>query len=133
MCIRDSILPILINIPQNNDYLKKLIDKCKQFIDAYEKNYITIPKIQLTERELEIMRLVNQGYIQIEIANKLNIALVTVKKHISSVYCKLEVKNKIKAINILKGIGIIQKCNKYTLVQYTKCAIINIIQLNKNI
>jgi len=53
------------------------------------------------------MKLVEEGYKQNEISEKLNIALITVKKHISSVYFKLNVKNKTIAINLLKEKGII--------------------------
>nr|WP_241425076.1 LuxR C-terminal-related transcriptional regulator [Clostridium beijerinckii] len=53
------------------------------------------------------MKLVYHGYKQSEISDKLNIALVTVKKHIASVYCKLNVRNKTIAINQLKEKGII--------------------------
>ena len=64
-------------------------------------------KVELTARELEIMKLVNEGYKQTEISKELNITLATVKKHIASVYCKLKVKNKTVAINLLKEKGII--------------------------
>ncbi|WP_026888431.1 helix-turn-helix transcriptional regulator [Clostridium beijerinckii] len=101
------ILPLLEFIEKENDYVKYLIPKCKEYNDVYMKKYCNIEKIELTPREIEIMKLVHQGYKQSEISGKLNIALVTVKKHIASVYCKLNVKNKTIAINQLKEKGII--------------------------
>jgi len=101
------ILPILKNLEKENEYAKMLLPKCEKFNEIYEKNYCNIKKVELTVRELEVMKLVEEGYKQNEISEKLNIALITVKKHISSVYFKLNVKNKTIAINLLKEKGII--------------------------
>lgn len=101
------ILPILKQIQKKDNYMKMLLSKCEMFNDIYIKNYSDIGKIELTSRELEIMKLVDEGHKQTEISKELNIALVTVKKHVASVYCKLDVKNKTVAINLLKEKGII--------------------------
>ncbi|MCZ8355161.1 MAG: response regulator transcription factor [Cyclobacteriaceae bacterium] len=57
---------------------------------------------QLTERELEILKLISKGFKYQEIADKLFISLQTVKKHISNIFEKLQVNNKISAINKTK-------------------------------
>jgi len=101
------ILHILKAFEKENSYIKMLLQKCEKFNEIYEKNYCDIKKVELTPRELEVMKLVDEGYKQIEISERLNIALVTVKKHIASVYLKLNVKNKTIAINLLKEKGII--------------------------
>ena len=101
------ILPILKDIQKENEYVKRLLSKCEKFNEMYEKNYYNMEKVELTSRELEVMKLVNEGNKQSEISEKLNIALITVKKHIASVYFKLNVKNKTVAINLLKEKGII--------------------------
>ncbi|EHJ01376.1 ATP-dependent transcriptional regulator, MalT-like, LuxR family [Clostridium sp. DL-VIII] len=101
------ILPILRGIRRKDEYAKMLLTKCNEFNDIYVKNYGFGEKIELTPRELEVMKLVDEGYKQSEISKELNIALVTVKKHIASVYLKLNVKNKMIAINLLKEKGII--------------------------
>jgi len=101
------ILPILKNLKKENLYVKMLLPKCEKFNIIYEKNYCDMKKIELTPREIEVMKLVEKGYKQSEIAEKLNIALITVKKHISAVYFKLNVKNRTIATNILKEKGII--------------------------
>lgn len=100
------ILPILRAI-ENEPYVYELLPKCEKFNIIYFEEYVERNKIELTPRELEVMRLVEEGYKQSEISVKLHIALITVKKHIASVYLKLNVKNKIMAINILKENGII--------------------------
>ncbi|WP_238948568.1 LuxR C-terminal-related transcriptional regulator [Clostridium sp. YIM B02569] len=101
------ILPLLESIKNESAYVKCLIPKCKEYNQIYLKRYCNLEKIELTPREIEIMKLVYHGYKQSEISDKLNIALVTVKKHIASVYCKLNVRNKTIAINQLKEKGII--------------------------
>jgi len=53
----------------------------------------------LTERERELLHLLSQGLFYKEIADKLNIALITVKKHCNNIYRKLQVNSKTEAIN----------------------------------
>jgi DNA-binding NarL/FixJ family response regulator len=57
----------------------------------------------LTPRELEIMQMTADGFSYNEIAEKLSIATSTVKKHMTNVFQKLQVKNKILAINKIKA------------------------------
>jgi len=101
------IFPIIKKLEKENEYAEILAPKCEQFNEIYQQNYSHIDNVELTSRELEVMKLVDEGYKQIEISEKLNIALVTVKKHISYVYIKLNVKNKTVAIKLLKEKGIL--------------------------
>ena len=63
----------------------------------------------ITKRELEILVLISEGFTNNEIANRLFISVETVKKHLSSIYKKLHVKNRIRAVmqakksNLLKS------------------------------
>lgn len=52
----------------------------------------------LSAREAEVMDLITKGYKNTEIADKLHVALVTVEKNVSSIYRKLDVKNRAGAI-----------------------------------
>jgi len=52
----------------------------------------------LTRREKEILRLVALGKTNDQIANKLNISNLTVKTHVSNIYRKLDVPNRLQAI-----------------------------------
>ena len=58
-----------------------------------------LEKYNLSDRELEVLRLVAKGYTYEFIASQLFISTETVKKHISNTFKKLQVKNKIEAIN----------------------------------
>jgi LuxR family maltose regulon positive regulatory protein len=52
----------------------------------------------LTPRELEILRLICQGYSNPEIASELVVTLNTIKKHTSNIYSKLGVSSRTQAI-----------------------------------
>jgi LuxR family maltose regulon positive regulatory protein len=59
----------------------------------------TLPLIEpLSDRELEVLTLINQGYSNAEIAQQLFIAIGTVKRHINNIYGKLDVKSRTQAI-----------------------------------
>lgn len=53
---------------------------------------------QLTQRELQILEMVAEGKNHREVAEKLFISPETVRKHLSNIYIKLKVNNKIEAI-----------------------------------
>ena len=48
-------------------------------------------RLELSERELEIIALVAQGLTNQEIADQLVISLHTAKRHVSNIYIKLDV------------------------------------------
>jgi DNA-binding NarL/FixJ family response regulator len=56
-------------------------------------------KDTITRRETEILYLVSQGKSNKEIATCLHISLQTVQKHTKNIYRKLDVHNKIEALN----------------------------------
>jgi len=64
-------------------------------------------QINLTARELDILKLVSQGLSNSEICIKSNITLSTTKKHLCSIMGKLEADNRIKAVLIAKDFKII--------------------------
>jgi DNA-binding NarL/FixJ family response regulator len=57
----------------------------------------------LSDRELEILKLLSKGFLYKEIADQKCISIDTVKKHVGSIYRKLHVANKIEAVNIFKN------------------------------
>jgi len=61
----------------------------------------------LSERELEVLRLVAAGLSNQHIADRLVISIRTVKKHLENVYGKLEVDNRVQAVTRAREIGII--------------------------
>ena len=63
------------------------------------------PADPLTERELEVLRLMTGGYSNREIANALRVAEGTVKNHVSSILSKLGVRDRTRAVLQAVGAG----------------------------
>ena len=61
----------------------------------------------LTERELEILQLIERGLSDREIAESLNIAVSTAKKHASTIYGKLGVKRRTQAVAVGRDLGLL--------------------------
>ncbi len=55
--------------------------------------------LELSLREQELIRLVAKGLINKQIAEQLHISTLTVKKHLSNIYNKLEVRNRTSMLN----------------------------------
>ena len=53
--------------------------------------------IKLTKREIEVVKLLIEGFENEEIADKINISTHTVKAHISGIMKKLDAKNRTEA------------------------------------
>ncbi|MBI2257762.1 MAG: response regulator transcription factor [Flavobacteriia bacterium] len=72
-----------------------------------EKEEISIEKFDLSIRETEVLTLLSKGFDYKNIAERLFISPSTVRKHIENIYQKLQVHNKVEAI---------QKAGKHRLV-----------------
>lgn len=66
----------------------------------FSPDLLSVTTINLTERELEILHLIQKGLLSKEIANKLSISIHTVNIHRQNLLRKLGVQNSIEAINI---------------------------------
>ena len=55
---------------------------------------------KLTQREIDIIKLLDKGLSNQQIADTLYISVYTVKRHIQNIYRKMDVPNKTKALNI---------------------------------
>ena len=74
---------------------------------------MTQPSMQLlieplTTREVEVLKLIEAGCSNDEIAEQLVISIATVKRHISNIYSKLEVKSRTQAIAIGKELKLFE-------------------------
>ncbi len=63
--------------------------------------------IALTKREIEILRNIALGLSNFEISTKLNISENTVKKHISNIFIKIDVKDRTQATIYAYQIGLV--------------------------
>jgi LuxR family maltose regulon positive regulatory protein len=62
----------------------------------------------LTSRELEVLRLIETGCSNQDIADRLVISNPTVKRHISNIYAKLGAKSRTQAISLGKELGLFE-------------------------
>ncbi len=62
----------------------------------------------LTQRELEVLQLIEDGLSNKDVAQILVISVHTVKRHASNIYAKLHVSGRQEAIFRAKEIGILQ-------------------------
>jgi len=61
----------------------------------------------LSQRELEVLRLIDQGLANKEIAQKLSLAPATVKAHIRNLYGKIDAKSRTEALSKARNLGLI--------------------------
>lgn len=64
-----------------------------------EIDFKSIREFEISDREYEVLNLIREGLTNQEIADRLFIALPTVKTHTSNLYSKLGVKNRTMAIS----------------------------------
>ncbi len=82
-----------------NELISRLHDKTSEKIDDLSEI--------LTFREIEILKLLSKGKTNNEISESENISIGTVKAHLSSIYGKLEVNSRLKAVDKAKELRII--------------------------
>ncbi len=75
--------------------------------DSFIPNNGMIERLGISERELEVLHLVAEGYSNQEIAEKLFLSLHTIKTHTSRLFEKLDVKRRTQAIEKAKRLNII--------------------------
>ena len=77
----------------------------KESRENNEKSELTLEKVskyKITERELDVVKLIKQGYTNKEIADKLCISVNTVNNHIANIFSKTEVRSRIDLLNLLE-------------------------------
>lgn len=82
------------------DYIDQLLQSFQEEPFLSERAELTAAALpySLSEREIEVLKLLGEGFSNQEIASQLYISLNTVKAHLKSIYGKLEVNNRVQAI-----------------------------------
>lgn len=75
--------------------------------EIFSPSLLPLPSANLTNREIEILRLIQKGLLSKEIANKLCISIHTVNIHRQNLLRKLGVQNSIEAIRLGQEVGLL--------------------------
>ena len=89
---------------------RRLLDR---FADTFPDGDKTPPLglESLTERELEVLKLLAQGLSNAELADRLFLSETTVKSHISSVLRKLQLRDRVQAVVLAYEAGLVRPGN----------------------
>ena len=61
----------------------------------------------LSEREMQVLQLLAQGASNLDIAQELVIVIDTVKRHVSHIFAKLGVQNRVQAVRKAQELGLL--------------------------
>lgn len=86
---------------------KKLTTGENQVTEVFQQNKKAIGALGITDRELEILELLAEGYSNRQIADRLYISIHTVKSHVSNLYSKLDVSRRTRAVSKAKSLRLI--------------------------
>jgi LuxR family maltose regulon positive regulatory protein len=81
------------------DYVTDLLASMGE-VDGEAPSRVQLLAEPLSARELEVLRLIETGCSNQEIADKLVISIATVKRHISNIYTKFGVQNRTQAVSM---------------------------------
>ena len=71
----------------------------RKVIHSFQKPAINDENSLLSKREKEVLELLSKGLLYKEIAERLGLSVETIKKHLTNIYQKLHVQNKVEALN----------------------------------
>ena len=85
---------------------RRLLDRVASRLPPANED--TIPALsQLTEREMEVLKLMARGPSNAEIAEKLVVSETTVKTHVSRVLAKLDLRDRVQAVILAYETGLV--------------------------
>jgi len=95
-----AIICIVLSVSKIPSDVKKLVQTGK--IIATDEN--KLEKLGITQREQEVLQLLVTGKTYKEIGTELFISLPTVKTHVSNIYSKAKVRNRLELSNLINNI-----------------------------
>ncbi|MBZ0293727.1 MAG: response regulator transcription factor, partial [Anaerolineae bacterium] len=112
-----ALIPLLESIVTKQSIPSQLREYAQKLVDALQGDSQPLPRQhatevgvlieQLTPREMEVLQLIAIGDSNQTIADKLVITVRTVKKHITNILGKLDVRNRTQAVARAHELGLI--------------------------
>lgn len=92
-----TLIEAVRSVSNNQTYIQPIM--ARELVNEYKriKSGADDPKSHLTEREIEVLKLLAKGMLNKEIATALFISEKTVKNHISNIFRKLNVQDRTQA------------------------------------
>lgn len=90
---------------EENPYIREVLEACRRYSSQLKLFHAC--EVSLTDRELEILKLLDEGYTHEEIAGEIYISIATVRYHVKNIYQKMDVNNKILALRKAKDLNLI--------------------------
>jgi LuxR family maltose regulon positive regulatory protein len=104
----EALLESLHSGGTGSSYVRSLLADLRSSAASRESRSLSPLVDPLTRRELEVLRLIAEGASNQEIAETLVIALGTVKKHISTIFAKVEVTSRTQLLVRARDLGLLQ-------------------------
>ncbi|HEV7350387.1 response regulator transcription factor [Telluribacter sp.] len=104
-----TLVGIAVASQLTRSHIKTVVVEKEVFLNAPEEfiiNEAELKKLELTNREYEVLQQLAQGHSNAEIAENLFLSLSTVKTHLSNLFVKMEVKNRTQALEKAKRLKI---------------------------
>lgn len=104
-----SLLFLLIGIFLSKKLQKEKIVEKEVFVPKgdFLLNEKKLEQLNITKREYEVLELIGKGMSNQQIAGALFVSENTIKKHISSLFLKLDVQRRTEAIRKARDLGLI--------------------------
>lgn len=95
-------IALMSSAEENSESIQHFLKKLEKatFFDQLHPKFL-----QLSKREREILAMIGQGDSNEEIANRLSRSIGTVKLHVHNLYQKLEIKNRLEAVDFYNQYG----------------------------
>ncbi|WP_333707505.1 response regulator transcription factor [Tepidimonas ignava] len=109
-CSAEELIEAIEQIRQGGAPISPLLARMllEQFRQAdEERDPADGPVPVLSERETDVLRLVAQGYVNKEIAQRLGIGVSTVSTHIKNLYRKLAVRTRVQVVRAAQARGLL--------------------------
>ncbi len=105
--------PDLISYILNEPEINSILDlKLKSYLSDLQPTDLKDAPKKITQRELQILNLLQQGYTNQQIAEMFCVTLNTIKMHNKNIFKKLNVKNRLQAVKIASQSGLISRSSE---------------------